>query len=258
VTTSIPKAVRSWVADAEAVHGPSMDEWFPAAFDWRGLCADAPDIAERLGTKFPEGTAAAVRARFEELGEAAFRGAYVTALALLAAYDAEAQPDDALARLTSPLSDEEAEALEPSLSDDLAAVEGGLGGEPLVDASTRVRAALARARLVRDPVRLVLADGLEASARGVVVLGGSAKALAQVASGLVSVAVALAALRHVVAGEVDAEEGRPALRPDRIALLSALGEPDGEPDDEPDDEGEGAGEDDFDDPRQDDDGLDAR
>src|SRR5262245_2683925 len=100
--TALPKPVRAWVADAEAVHGPTIDEWFPAGFDWRAFCADAPDLAERLGGTWSGGTAAAGKARLEELAVAAFRGAYVASLALLAAYDAEVEPDDALARLTAP------------------------------------------------------------------------------------------------------------------------------------------------------------
>jgi hypothetical protein len=223
MTERLPKTVRDWIADAEAVHGPSLDEWFPAAFDWRAFCADAPALAERLGGRWAGSTAAAGKARLEELAQAAFRGAYVAALAVLAAYDAEEEPDDALLRLTAPLSDAEEEGLVDALADEVAAVERGLAGEAGDPADPRVVAALVAARAIREAVRIVLADGLQSSARAVVSLGGSVSAVAKVAAGVVNVGVALAALRYAIAAEVDEAEGRRPLLLDRVALGSTLG-----------------------------------
>jgi hypothetical protein len=84
-------------------------------------------------------------------------------------------------------------------------------------------------------VRIVLADGLRSSARTVVSLGGSVAAISKVAAGVVNVGVALAALRHAIAAEVDEAEGRRPLLLDRVALVATLGAPmDGEdPEDGP-------------------------
>ncbi len=223
MTFRIPTSLRHWMAEAEAAHGPSMDAWFPAEFDWKALCADAPALAERLGQTWKPSTGAAARARLEELGQAAFRGAYVGALSILAACDVEADPKDALDRLVAPCSDEEAEAMGDDLARDLQVVEARLAGEEPSDPGTeRADVASTVAGPVREGVRAVLTDGLTGGANALVSLGASGAALSKVLSGLVSVAVSLACLRWAVAVEADAAAGKPTLSIDAGQLRALL------------------------------------
>lgn len=221
----VPKTVRAWVADAEATYGPTFDTWFPPEFDWRALCRDVPELAARLGETWRSPTAAAAKARLEETAEAAFRGAVIAGLALLAAYDREVGPDDALARLTRPPAGDEQDALAEHLDADVAAVERCLAGpsDEVEEPSARVIVAARAARAVRGAVRALLTEGLAKAADGVVNLGASPRPLAQVLAGVVSVALALAGLRYAVAVEVDEATGGAPLALDPVALRSALG-----------------------------------
>jgi hypothetical protein len=219
---TVPKAVRAWVADVESTHEESFDSWFPPEFDWRALCADLPAIVDRLGGAWAKGTAAAAKARLEEHGGSAFRGAYVAALALLAGYDVEADPHAALERLVAPLEDDdERERFVEGLGalDDLERALQTGGGRA---AGTEHGTALEAASAVLEPVRALLVDGLVPAARSVAVLGGPAEAVRTALSGVVVVAVAVAALRHRAAGESDARRGDAPLRLDHRALASAL------------------------------------
>ena len=219
----IPTSLRHWMSEAEAAYGPSMDEWFPADFDWKALCADAPALAERLGQTWKPATAAAAKARLEELGQAAFRGAYVGALSILAACDVDADPKDALERLVAPLSDEEAETMGDDLARDLEVVEARLAGEEPSDPGTeRADVASTVAAPVREGVRAVLTDGLAGGASALVSLGASTAALSKVLAGLVSVAVSLACLRWALAIEADALGGVPTLAIDPGQLQALL------------------------------------
>ena len=63
----VPRAVTNWIEDAEALHGPTFEEWAPEGFDWRAFCADAPRFADELGETWAKATEAAARVRLEEL-----------------------------------------------------------------------------------------------------------------------------------------------------------------------------------------------
>jgi hypothetical protein len=126
---TVPTALRHWIADAEARYAPTFEEWFPQAFDWRALCADAPRFAEQAGEAWPGATAPAARARLEDLAAAAFRGGYLATLALVSAYDAEREPEEALARLVAPVEDDEADAFATLVARDLTVAEELIGGE---------------------------------------------------------------------------------------------------------------------------------
>ena len=234
---TVPKSVRSWVADAEAAYGDGIDVWFPQDFGWREFCADAPDLATNFGERWAASTAAAGKARLEELSQSAFRGGYVGALALLAAFDLEASPDEALERLVAPLHSAEQDALSDSLADDLANVERMLNDEaPDGVPAPRCIAAVSAARAVRPAMREILAEGLSAGAKALTALGASSAAMSKVLSGIVNVAVGMAGLRYALAAEVDEDDGRTPLQIDRETLRTAVGDPEGEGDDDDDDE----------------------
>ena len=220
----IPTTIANWVADAESTYGESLDAWFPVDFDRETFCADVPAMAERLGETWASSTAAAAKARLEELALAAFRGAYVGALALLAAYDEQADPREALDRLTRPLSDAERDILDDRLADDVALVESGLALDTprRGEGSPRAAAALALSRNVADPLRALLAPGLSVGAKALVSLGARAGPVSKVLTGVVHVAMAVAALRHVVAGEADVSEGIDPLRFDPAQFEAAF------------------------------------
>ena len=220
----IPTTIANWVADAESAYGESLDAWFPVDFDREAFCADVPAMAERLGETWTSSTASAARARLEELALAAFRGAYVGALALLAAYDDEADPREALDRLTRPLSDAERDVLDDRLADDVALVEAGLALDSprRGEGSPRAAAALALARLVAEPLRALLAPGLSVGAKAVVSLGARTGPVSKVLTGVVHVALAVASLRHVVAAEADLSEGVDPLRFDPAQFEAAF------------------------------------
>jgi hypothetical protein len=220
---SVPKAVRAWVADTEATYGGALDAWFPPEFDWRALCADLPAIVERLGGTFVPGTAPAAKARLEELGEAAFRGGYVAALALLAGYDADADPEVALDRLVASIEEDEERDAFSALLGTLDAMEPVLTGTVERAPGTAYGPALDAAAAVLPAVRELLAEGLEPASRAVVNLGGPAAAIRTALSGVVTAAVAVAALRHQAAVEADGAAGKFPLRLDFEALASALG-----------------------------------
>ena len=169
----IPTTIANWIADAEGAYVESLDRWFPDDFDRAAFCGDTPLMAERLGERWASSTAAAAKARLEELALSAFRGAYLGALALVAAYDAEADPRDALDRLTRPLSDTEHDLLDERLAEDVAVVESGLALDAARrgDASPRAAAALELARRVADPLRAILAPGLSTGAKALLALG---------------------------------------------------------------------------------------
>jgi hypothetical protein len=221
---TVPKPVRAWVADAESTHGgATIDEWFPPEFDWRALCADLPSIVERLGGTFAKSTAPAAKARLEELGQAAFRGAYVSALALLAGYDAEADPDAALDRLVASVEDDEERESLTVLLGGLDEMEQAIGGAGKRVPGAPYETALEAAAAVVEPVRELLLEGLEPARRSVVNLGGPSAAVEKALSGVVTVAVCVAAIRHRAAALADEARGIPALRIDFEALESALG-----------------------------------
>ncbi|MCC7139111.1 MAG: hypothetical protein IT460_11880 [Planctomycetes bacterium] len=220
----VSKPVRAWVADTEATFGPTFDAWFPPDFGWREFCGDVPAMAARLGEPWKASTAAAAKARLEELALAAFRGAHVAALALLAGYDEQEEPDDAVERLFAPPTAEEQDATADGIDRDLEAVESALALERAeVEPGPRALHAIRVARAVREPVRVLLAEGLAKGADAVVRLGAAPAPLAKVLSGVVSVAVALAGLRHAIVAETAAARGLAPLAFDEVALRSALG-----------------------------------
>lgn len=223
---NVPKTVKAWVADAEATYGPTFETWFLAEFDWKALCADVPAMAERVGQAWTSATAAAAKARLEETAQQAFRGGYVAALALMAAFDAELSPDDALTRLCAPPAGDEQDALAETLDADLAAVERLLAGpaSTFEEPSARVVVAARASRAVRGTVRALLTEGLARAAEVLVGLGARQEPLAKVLSGVVTVAVALAGLRYAVAVEVDEATGGDPLRLDLLGMRSALGD----------------------------------
>jgi hypothetical protein len=220
----VPKSVRAWVADAEATYGPTFNRWFPEDFAWQELCADVPEMAERLGETWKSPTAAAAKARLEETARSAFIGAYIASLALLAGYDALHEPDDALPRLCSPPTPDEQDVTAETLATDLAAVEATLvRGSERIEPSLRARRAAKVARVVREPVRELLTEGLAQAAQTLVGLGAARGPMAKVLAGVVNVAVSLAGLRYAVTAEVDREAGEDPLALDEDAIRSALG-----------------------------------
>ncbi len=220
----VPAAVRHWIEDAEAAYGPSFEAWFPPAFDWRALCEDAPRFAEELGEAWKPETEPAAKARLEDLAAAAFRGGYVAAVALLAAYDASRDPDQALDRLTQPLSDEETEAFEAGVAEDLASAEELIAGEtPAALPTNAARAAAEMLKPALPAIRDVLAGGLRSAARVLASLGAGGTPSARVLTGVVNVAVALAGLRYLAAAAADGAGGREPLRFDPAAMAAVLG-----------------------------------
>ena len=185
-------------------------------------------MAERLGERWTASTAAAAKARLEELALSAFRGAYLGSLALISAYDQEVDPTEALDRLTRPLSDDEHDLLDDRLADDVALVESGLALDAArrSDASPRAATALRVARRVADPLRAILAPGLSVGAKALVSLGAKSGPMSKVLSGVVNVAIAVAALRYAVAVEADGAEDAPALAFDSAQFDAAFRESD--------------------------------
>jgi hypothetical protein len=226
----LPTALRNWIADAEASHGQSFEDWAPEGFDWRAFCADAPAFAERLGERWPAATAPAAKARLEELALAAYRGAYVATLCVFAAYDAEADPDDALARLATPVGGDEATGFAEAVAEDLDTVEAALGAESAdgedagdfpAGASPAALRVIALARSAREVVRETLAGGLRSAARALANLGAGSEATARVLTGVVNVAGSVAAFRYVAAVEaVEAGGFPPAYDPDLLAAAT--------------------------------------
>jgi hypothetical protein len=229
----MPTALRNWIADAEGSHGQSFEDWAPEGFDWRAFCADAPAFAERLGERWPTATGPAARARLEELATAAYRGAYVATLCVFSAYDAEADPDDALARLATQVSGDEAAAFADAVAEDLDTVEASLGAHPAddedpagdgiaADASPAARRVIALARSARDVVREMLALGLRSAARALASLGAGTEPVARVMSGVVNVAISVASFRYVAAAEAATAVGGfpPAYDPDLLAAAT--------------------------------------
>ena len=226
----LPIALANWIADTEATYGPSFVDWAPEGFDWRAFCADAPAFAERLGASFPASTAAAARARLEELAIAAYRGAYVATLCVFAAYDAQSDPDDAFARLATQTAGEEAAAFTDAVADDLDAVEAVLGAdpagdddaEPAADLSPTARRVTSLARSAREVVRVTLGPGLGSATQALARLGGGLQVTSRVLSGVVNVAGSVAAFRYVAASEAAAAAGGdpPAYDPDLLAAAT--------------------------------------
>jgi hypothetical protein len=79
------------------------------------------------------------------------------------------------------------------------------------------------ARAVREPVREALSPGIAKGARALASLGAGGDASAKVLSGVVNVAVAVAAFRYLAAAEADGTRGREPLSFDADLLDSALG-----------------------------------
>ena len=222
----IPTTIANWIADAEVSYVDSLDRWFPDDFDRVAFCADTPAMAERLGERWATSTAAAAQARLEELALAAFRGAYLGALALISAYDQQVDPAEALDRLTRPLSDAEHDLLDDRLADDVAVVESGLAldARRRGDANPRAAAALEIARRLADPLRAILAPGLSVGAKALATLGAKSGPMSKVLSGVVNVAIAVAALRYAVAVEADEGESGDALAFDSAQFDAAFRE----------------------------------
>ena len=221
----MPTALRNWIADAEGSHGQSFEDWAPEGFDWRAFCADAPAFAERLGEQWPTATGRAARARLEELAVAAYRGAYVATLCVFSAYDAESDPDDALARLATQVGGAEAPAFADAVAADLDTVEAALGAgddDPAGDASPAARRVIALALSAREVVREMLALGLKSAARALAKLGAGAEPVERVLSGVVHVAIAIASFRYVAAAEAAVAAGGfpPAYDPDLLAAAT--------------------------------------
>jgi hypothetical protein len=221
---TVPVALRHWIEDAEARLAPDFDSWFPSGFDWRRLCADTPRFAQDLGEVWKAETAAAARARLADLAGAAFRGAYVAALSILAAYDAERDPDDALARLTAPLSDDESDAFEEAVARHLGPAEELLGEDVSREGSPppAAREVATMLRPALPAIREVLAPGLQGAARALVSLGAGGTPSAKVLAGVVNVAVAVAGLRFLAAAAADDAAGGEPLRFDAGSLAAAL------------------------------------
>jgi hypothetical protein len=239
----LPIALANWIADSEGSHGQSFEDWAPDGFDWRAFCADAPAFAERLGERFPAATAPAAKARLEELATAAFRGAYVATLCVYSAYDAGADPDEALGRLAQPLTASEIGPFTDAVAADLDEVEAALGANPADDdededgdvaededtagaspapSSPAARRVIALARSAREVVRETLAPGLRSAARALVSLGVRAETTSRILSGVVNVATAVAAFRYVTASEAAVAEGGepPAYDPELLAAAT--------------------------------------
>jgi hypothetical protein len=191
-------ALRRFVDRALEKHGRTLDAWFPGSFDWRALCADAPDMARRAAVGREED--GLEDDELEEAAEGTFRLAHVSALAALAvAAEGDADPYTLLERLTTPPRDEAEERFEALAERALGPVEESLGGvEVALDADgSRAEALAAAAWPAVEPVVAEHLESLERmgedvpdAARGVLV-------------GVARVATILAAFRWMAAASED-------------------------------------------------------
>src|SRR5206468_8466357 len=106
-------------------------------------------------------------------------------------------------RPVAPLDDDEAEAFEAAVADDLGLVEAALGGESSAGESERAKTVVALALVARDAVREALAAGLTSAARALSALGSGSLATAKVLSGVANVAIAVAGFRYEAAADAD-------------------------------------------------------
>lgn len=129
--------LRSFVARALERHGESVESAFPAPFDWRALCADAPTLARRLarGSVEDEPPAdddgdLAPELDLVEAAEGTFLRAYLGGLSGLALLsDDERDPEALLEALLAPLSDEAEARFEALAGERLGSVERALAGQ---------------------------------------------------------------------------------------------------------------------------------
>lgn len=148
-------ALEHYLERAAQVHLPSFETWFPTTFDWAHLCADVPDMAEKLGhPPLEDGDRA-----LEDMARVVFRGAHVFSLAVLgAAAQGVADPDLLLERLASPCGDEEEEAFADLVGCCLRIVEDRVFAEtPAPESSERVDRAADLVRAVWPAVTHILA-----------------------------------------------------------------------------------------------------
>lgn len=129
------ETVRHVVERALERHAEGFEGWFPAPFDWRSLCADAPQMALKLERREPAQDPEADAALVPELdlveaAEQVFAHAYLGALAGIAlTSDDERDPDLLVERLLDPLDDEAEERFEALATGSLGRVERALAGQ---------------------------------------------------------------------------------------------------------------------------------
>jgi hypothetical protein len=198
--------LRHVVENAWARRGDDFAGWFPAVFDWRALCADAPTMARRLAQgdgdaadrdepgDLDDEVALAPEIDLVETAEDVFAHAYVGALVGIAVLvDDERDPDLLVERLAEPLDEEEEPRFEALAAQCLEPAERVLAGQ--VEAPDEQRAEAAAALLVEGAW-----PGVETALEGLPGFGGEDGAevpepVSRVLAGVARVAAILAAFR---------------------------------------------------------------
>jgi hypothetical protein len=118
---------------------PNFETWFPPCFDWHRLCADVPTMAEKSGTPLPpeEGD----EHELESMARSFFKAGHLFTLIVLAAGSAEEGDPERLAdHVTDPPSDEEEDAFEALVEQNLQPAERMLAGEEVACGEDGARA----------------------------------------------------------------------------------------------------------------------
>lgn len=129
--------VRIFVERALDRQGERVEQSFPAPFDWRALCSDAPAMARRLSAgSLEEGDALSdeddlvPELDLVETAEQTFLHAYLGGLAGLAlTSEDDRDPESVLEQLLAPLDDEGEARFEELAGQGLTAVERSLAGQ---------------------------------------------------------------------------------------------------------------------------------
>ena len=122
-------ALRHFVEQALGTKLDDFDDWFPPVFDWRALCADVPQMVQKLSQDWVDADDAEVSEGLRRRAQDHFRHGHVAGLAVLVAKTAdEDDPDALLDQLTSPISDEQEAVLGRLARTQLGPVEAAVGG----------------------------------------------------------------------------------------------------------------------------------
>ena len=139
-------ALRHFIEEALGTRLESFDDWFPACFHWRRLCADAPVmVARQLGAD-PIEIDMELSSALGDRAERIFQFTHTAGLAVLAAAVAEdADPGETLALLTSAPDEGEEAVFSQLVAEVLGPLEQWVAGEeaaPLDDRGERSAALL--------------------------------------------------------------------------------------------------------------------
>lgn len=191
-------------------HGEAVESALPAPFDWRALCADAPEMARRLragdasGEEGPEagdGEEGDVSPELDlvEAAEQTFLRSYLGGLAGIALQvEDERDPDALLEALLERLEDEDEEHFEDLVATSLARVERSLAGQgEALDEETAEGAAALLTDAAWPSVEVALEGLAPFDPDSGLELPHSVR---QVLSGVARLAAILAALRWIASG----------------------------------------------------------